>query len=438
MGVLTLTNTKSEAVRHNMNKMWSSKITFKSLNNTLSFLVESENQELIESFVYGLYEILGDTETKKIDVLQKNDSKTKKKIEDFVVRFKDKFPPSINQITAYFRRLSEDESFLFLPNIDLTIQNSNKLYNYLLSLKGEESFEKLNKEFETTIGNTLNNYNLRAFGGFRTFIGDKNNRKCRFCGKKNDETTFKNKAHAISEGLGNKKVFLFDECDECNERFSIEIEPDLINYFSIFRTFYEIKGKGGNKKIKGKNFEISKGKNVEIKFQSIKSRPNIDKDPNKYNLKLELQDKINLQDIYRGLAKFCISVMDESEVAKFYKTITWINKDFKVEKLPQIGELISYQHFTTEPKLFLYIRKNNNKKIPYMVGEFHLTCKLLTFIMPLCEEDEYDFTEKNNFDDFWNEFNHYSKVKGWVFNDYSSDKEKKFIFNLNMNKRKNE
>lgn len=411
--------------------MWSSKITFKSLNDTLSFLVESENKELVEDFVFGLYEIFGNIETRKIDGLQRNDLKTKTKINGFIDKFKSKFPPSINQIISYFNRLNVDEYFLFLPNIELTIQNSNRLHNYLISLEEKENFEKLNDEFENTIGKTLDNYNLRAFGGIRTSIGNKENRKCRFCGKVEGETTFKNKAHAISEGLGNKKVFLYEECDNCNDKFSIEIEPDLINYFSIFRTFYDVKGKGGNKKIKGKNFEISKDGNVEIKFQSIESRPDVENNPNEYNLKLELQDKVNSQDIYRCLVKFCISVIDDNEVSKFSKTINWINKELKVENLPKIGELISYNHFTTEPKLFLYIRKNDNKKIPYMVGEFHLTCKLLTFIIPLCEEDDKDFVDKANFDTFWSEFHHYSKVNGWVFNDYSTDKERDFTFNLN-------
>ncbi len=418
-----------------MNKIWSSKITFKSLNNTLSFLVESENQELIESFVYGLYEIFGDIETRKIESLQQYNTENKLKIRTFIESFKAKFPPSINQITAYFNRLEDDEHFYFLPNVELDVQTSNKLYNYLVSLKGEESFEELNKKYEDTVGNTLNKYDLKAFGSNRTFIGNKTNRKCRFCGKKENEITFKNKAHAISEGLGNKKVFLYDECDSCNDRFSTEIEPDLINYYSVFRTFFDVKGKGGNKKIKGKNFEISKNGNVEIKFKSIDNRPNIDKNPNEYNLKLKFQEKINSQDIYRCLVKFCLSVIEEKELKKFTKTINWVNKKLKIKKLPKIGELISYSHFTTEPKLFIYIRKNDDKTIPYMVGEFHLTCKLLTFIVPLCREDKDNFVGKDSYERFWNGFTHYSKVKGWVFNDYSTDKERDFTLNLNMNKR---
>jgi hypothetical protein len=411
--------------------MWSTKITFKSLNETLSFLVESENEVLIKDFFFGLYNIFGDINNNTIESLQKNDVQTKSQVEEFVVKFKSKFPPSINQITSFFNKLHDNEYFLFLPNIELTILLSNQLNNYLISLSRDVDLEKLNDEFESTIGKTLNDYDIKGFGGLRVFIGNKNNKKCRFCGKNEVETTFKNKAHAISEGLGNKKVFLYDECDRCNDKFSIEIEPDLINYFSIFRTFYDVKGKGGTKKIKGKNFEIIRGENVQITFQGIESRPNIEDNPDQYNIRLELQEKINSQDIYRCLVKFCLSVVSENELSKFERTIKWINKDFKIENLPMIGEVISYKHFSYEPKLFLYIRKNDNKKLPYMIGEFHLTCKLITFIVPLSDEDDFNFEDQAAFENFWKEFNHYSKVKSWVFNDYSTDDERDFTFNLN-------
>lgn len=78
----------------------------------------------------------------------------------------------------------------------------------MISLSRDVDLEKLNDEFESTIGKTLNDYDIKGFGGLRVFIGNKNNKKCRFCGKNEKETTFKNKAHAISEGLGNKKFSL--------------------------------------------------------------------------------------------------------------------------------------------------------------------------------------------------------------------------------------
>lgn len=408
-----------------------SKITFKSLTDTVSFNVDSENKELVERFVYGLYEIFGDIENKKIYPVQKNNKETKEKVIEFLTKFKEKFPPSLNQIIAYFNRMEINQDFLFLPNTELTPEVSFKLHNLLLSLRDGIDYKERNKDYDNGIGKTMKKYDLRAFGTTRRFFGNKNNKRCRFCNKTESETTFKNKAHAISEGLGNKKLFLYDECDKCNDKFSIEIEPDLINYFSIFRSFFRVNGKGGIKKIKGKNFEIINDDRLEIKFKSIKDRSINEQE---YNLNLNLQKKINSQDIYRCLAKYAISLMDDSLLIKFESTIKWINKEIKIEKLPRIGELISYQHFTTEPKLFLYIRKGNNKKLPFVVCEFHYTCKLMTFILPLCDEDEIDFTDINNFEKFWKNFHHYTQVKGWVFNDYSTDKDRDFTFKLNFNK----
>lgn len=96
-----------------------------------------------------------------------------------------------------------------------------------------------------------------------------------------------------------------------------------------------------------------------------------------------------------------------------------------------IGEAISYKHFSYEPKLFIYIGKNGNKKLSYMIGEFQLTCKLITFIIPLTNKDDFNFEDQAAFENFWKEFNHYSKVKSWEFNDYSTDNERDFTFNLN-------
>ena len=52
---------------------------------------------------------------------------------------------------------------------------------------------------------------------------DKNKRRCIYCGGflgDNKRTTFKEKAHAIPEALGNKKFIQNEECDSCNSFFA--------------------------------------------------------------------------------------------------------------------------------------------------------------------------------------------------------------------------
>lgn len=86
------------------------------------------------------------------------------------------------------------------------------------------------------------------------------------------EVTYSQKAHAISEALGNKTVILFDECDNCNEKFSKSLEPQIVEYLSLFRTMFGVKGKRGDTKYKGYNFSISKTKDVKIELKDVESR----------------------------------------------------------------------------------------------------------------------------------------------------------------------
>ena len=104
-----------------MKFMWKYKLTFKAVSETLSFFVESENKELIEEFVYGFFELFGDAKLKKIETHQINDDATKTKVIEFIEKFRGRFPPSLNQVIAFFNHLEDNESFLFLPEIDLTL-----------------------------------------------------------------------------------------------------------------------------------------------------------------------------------------------------------------------------------------------------------------------------------------------------------------------------
>ena len=70
------------------------------------------------------------------------------------------------------------------------------------------------------------------------------------------DTLFKHKSHAISEALGYKSVICNEECDECNERFSRTIEPDVVNMNSFLLSLYGVSGKKGVRKTSGANFKF--------------------------------------------------------------------------------------------------------------------------------------------------------------------------------------
>jgi hypothetical protein len=403
-------------------------IILKKENKTLAFEVSSKNEQLIKDFVLGLFNFFGDKETMTVEAVQKIDSVKKNEILVFLEQFRSKFPPVLNQVFSFFNKLEENEYFLFLPGIELTAETGYQFHNQLIALRTNEPVEVLNEQFEKIFGPALVNYDIAPSGSIRKFIGNYSMRKCRFCYNNETTTTFSQTAHAISEGLGNKKVFLYDECDQCNDKFSREIEPDLINYLSFFRTIFDVKGKGGSKKIKGKDFTIENNNGVMINFDSIDRRP--DPTANNYDLEFEMPDKVNTQDIYRCLCKFVLSVIDEEHLPLFQETIKWINKETSIKQLPKIAELISNNHLTKEPLLFVYIRKNNDKNLPFAVGEFHLTLKIITFIIPLSDADSQQFIDDSKFNHFWKQFVNYNRPDDWVFNDFSNDKERDFTFKL--------
>jgi HNH endonuclease len=60
-------------------------------------------------------------------------------------------------------------------------------------------------------------------------FGDTRNRRCRFCGLRPPEATFRTQAHAIPASLGNRTLFTAHECDACNQAFGRGIENEFGN-----------------------------------------------------------------------------------------------------------------------------------------------------------------------------------------------------------------
>lgn len=66
---------------------------------------------------------------------------------------------------------------------------------------------------------------------------------CRYCEKGSAETTFKDKAHAIPEHIGNKWLIDRRECDKCNKHFADLLEDNFAKWTQVWRSFGRIKGK---------------------------------------------------------------------------------------------------------------------------------------------------------------------------------------------------
>ncbi len=79
--------------------------------------------------------------------------------------------------------------------------------------------------------------------GKKITLGKQDNQVCRFCGQGCPGVTFKKKAHAIPESLGNKSLYTTYECDACNQMFGQGIENDFGNWSKPMRNFAGTRGK---------------------------------------------------------------------------------------------------------------------------------------------------------------------------------------------------
>jgi hypothetical protein len=81
-------------------------------------------------------------------------------------------------------------------------------------------------------------------------IGPRQPRVCRFCGRSDSETLFRDGAHAIPAAFGNRKVFSNEECYDCNHRIGSKLENDLASFLAMPRALSRIAARNGAPKIR--------------------------------------------------------------------------------------------------------------------------------------------------------------------------------------------
>lgn len=425
------------------------RFTFLAYNNSLIFEIKGNNESIKQFFHYftSMFPnlVIGNT----VHPNFKNTKELSDQVIAFVNIYQSKVP-KLNTITAFFRKLKEGEEFFIYPVLEVPQKLYIEVNNYLMALAEGKDFEQISIQMNELFDDLMNDYDLIGFGDTRLSIGeaDKKKRICRFCNNTRQNLSFKNRAHAISEALGNKTLTLYDECDGCNTEFSQTIEPEIIEYFSFLRTIFRIKGKGGEKQFKGENFELKKEDDNDLKSEKTEEPKlilqffqdeNTELGPDlPFRIMLKAKNKIVLQNIYKCLCKYFLSVIDKKHLPAFKETIEWVNgKKIYEDQLPVIAKFSFPNLFQEQPQIVVYIRKNNNKSLPFAVGEFHFAFLKYIFILPFSSEDDLDYSVKENYDMFWNKFVHFNKIPHSSFDDFSDNKEKNFIISFRIEKKDN-
>ena len=334
-------------------------------------------------------------------------------------------------IKAVFDKIPEDSKFVVVPG---KIDDSILLYHLREEVNKLNGIANTTSDLDKMISQITSLYYTQSFNGNakqRQYIGeaDKSNRICRFCGQQVPVVSFKNKAHAISESLGNKSIICREECDICNERFSRTIEPDIANMLSSILTIYSIHGKNGIRTTTGKNFKLSLEESTPndsnvgtVTIQLQQEFPENIEDLFNEQLSLDASSlKYIPQNVYKCLCKYVVSVIDKQYLSDFKKTIDWINSPTRFCKLPivAIGDV---KINTKAPNLIVSIRKINKFNYPYCFAIFVVGNFAFAFIIPFTSKDKYHFTTPKKYKIFQDMIQSWYKGVNWSYYKLSSSK----------------
>lgn len=234
----------------------------------------------------------------------------------------------------------------------------------------------------------------------KVFIGTKDERICRFCGKNINQVSFRKDAHVIPEMLGNKKIFSNKECDVCNEKFGNSIEKDFASYTLPIRTLNSLKGKKKKPKYKSNDKKTEIETEVERVIKII-SQKKVNISDNTICLEFDIEPYIPIN-IYKMLVKIALSIMDEEYFQKFKLLFMWLtNTNIKeLEELPIPSSIIYTEiegfNVFKSPKIWLF--KCNDKCITeYYNYIFIIAFSNCMYQIIIPSDEEYlKFKERKN------------------------------------------
>lgn len=253
-----------------------------------------------------------------------------------------------------------------------------------------ENLAKLyeNKSFFTKNYEVIATYEL--IKGQKIILGDKSKRKCRFCGKGKGDVSFKSKAHAIPQLLGNNELFSYYECDPCNKEKFHKLEDHLAKFLGIWRTFSGVRGKNGIPKYKINKSSITAMDNGIFVFNCSDDLLFREKaDANELAITAVKRPYIPLN-VFKALVKMALSIMPESEMKFFQETRKWLMSEDKIfHYLPLLYEFVPMQDAFKSIVAAVVKRKETTlENVPY--AYFFLTLKnlRLQIYIPQCERDK--------------------------------------------------
>lgn len=268
-------------------------------------------------------------------------------------------------------------------------------------------------------------YHSYGFDGLKVSVGDKTHPVCRFCNE-TDKNKISDKAHAIGESIGNKVLFCYEECNNCNHTLN-KIEDNFLHLMDIRRALFQINRKNTTTipTIHGSNFAIlpnEKGSaELYIMQETIDSNIDISKT---FNFQLKQHPVLSNEKVYKALAKMVIDLIPSSHIPHFKNTIKWIKSDsFFVDNLPVIWFCQNIGHMHSQPYIDIFINsKHKLRDSPYCTAALYIYDLAYVFIMPLVDVDCGKYKYNDNLINHWKLMFSYIELPYRKLQDFTEDR----------------
>lgn len=220
-------------------------------------------------------------------------------------------------------------------------------------------------------------------------VGNSKDKICRFCHKNGSEVSFKKVAHVFPESIGNNVLSSNYECDTCNQYFGNTIENEYGNFFSLYHSVMQIKGKKGIPRCSYKipcalRTDKCLEHCVDVDFKNgIPFVRQCKEVGNQYirftNNEITISKPAGKHcpiAVFKAIVKMAISVMPEEELPCFSNAIKWIlnpehSNIYDDKRLLVRYKMIPGFNVTKYPHYMLFRRKRTIWNKPYML--FNLT-----------------------------------------------------------------